>query len=250
LAQAYAAAAGKLKEADPHAAEVLAALREMIGRPWHKLRTMRVGSPNDSDQLSALAQAYAAVTGKLKEADPHAAEELAALRETIDKTTHPGLLSALAQAYATVAKRARPATAPVQDVAVLLGRIGDLRSPDECNAFVAAILAALRLGSPPLNGNQAGLIVTAMLLQPISAGEPTRQLIQGYEKLVREGSDFPKLEKSWSGDVWAFANWARKNLSGFDPHHPQVGFLPSVALGAQRAIRTIQKSYRLCEKWG
>src|SRR5262249_928302 len=95
--------------------------------------------------------------------------------------------------------------------------------PDQCNAFVAAIMAALRLGSSPLSWNQAGLIVTAMLLQPISAGEPTRQLVQGYEELVRERSDFPKLEKGWSGDVWAFANWARQNLPGFDPYQSRVG---------------------------
>jgi hypothetical protein len=41
-------------------------------------------------------------------------------------------------------------------------------------------------------------------------------------------------EKSWSGEVWAFANWARKNLPGFDPYRPNVGFLPPVALTAYR----------------
>ena len=48
------------EEADPHAADELAGLREAIGKT------------TDLDQLSALAQAYAAVAGKLKEADPHA----------------------------------------------------------------------------------------------------------------------------------------------------------------------------------
>jgi hypothetical protein len=85
--------AGKLKEADPHAAEILSRLRVAIGKT------------TDPDQLSALAQAYVAVAGKVKETDPHAAEELAGLREAIGKTTNPRLRSALAQAYAAVAKR-------------------------------------------------------------------------------------------------------------------------------------------------
>jgi len=172
------------------------------------------------------------VAGKLKEADPHAAEELAGLRKAIGKTTDSDQLRALAQAYTAVAKRARPAIAPMQDIAVLLGRIGDLRSGNQCQAFVAAILAALQLGPPRLTWDQAGLVVTAALLQPISAGEPTRQLLSGYEKILNERPDAPKRAKSWSGDVWAFANWARENLPGFDPHWARVGFLPAVASAA------------------
>ena len=120
----------------------------------------------------------------------------------------------------------------MQDIAVLLARIGDLRSKDQCEAFVAAILAALRLGSLPLTWDQAGLVVSAVLLQPISAGEPTRQLVQGYEELLRERPNAPKPVESWAGDVWAFATWARNNLPGFDPYRPKVGFLPSVVLAA------------------
>jgi hypothetical protein len=82
-----------------------------------------IGETNEPHRLSALAQAYAAVAGKVKETDPHAAEELAGLREAIGKTTNPRLRSALAQAYAAVAKRARPATAPMRDIAVLLEEI-------------------------------------------------------------------------------------------------------------------------------
>ena len=104
------------------------------------------------------------MAGKLKEADPHAAEILSRLRVAIGKTTDPDQLSALAQAYAAVAKRARPATAPVQDIAVLLEEIRCLRGANQSQAFVAAILAALRLGSPPLTWDQAGLVVTARLL--------------------------------------------------------------------------------------
>jgi hypothetical protein len=260
-AQVYAAVASKRKEGDPHVAEVLARLHDATGMTtdsyqlsalaqayvgvthWlnetgsyapEVLARLReaIGKTTDVDELSALAQAYVAVAGKLEEADAHAAEELAALREAIGKITHPDQLSALAQAYAEVAKRARPATAPVKDIAVLLSRMGDLRSQNQDKAFAAAILAALRLGSPPLTWDKAGLVVTAALLQPISAGKPTRQLVQGYEDLVRQRSDFPKLEKSWSGDVWAFASWAHENLPGFDSHQPKVGFLPSVAQGA------------------
>ena len=134
LVKTYGAVAGKLKEADPHAAEELAALREAIGKT------------SDLGQLDALAKAYEAVAGRLKKADPHAAEELAALREAIGKNRDLDQLSALAQAYAAVIERARPATAPVQDI----GKIGDMRSEGQVQAFSAAILAALRLGTPPL----------------------------------------------------------------------------------------------------
>jgi hypothetical protein len=210
--------AGKLKEADPHAAEILSRLRVAIGKT------------TDPDQLSALAQAYVAVAGKVKETDPHAAEELAGLREAIGKTTNPRLRSALAQAYAAVAKRARPATAPVQDIAVLLEEIRCLRGANQSQAFVAAILAALR----PLTWDQAGLVVTAVLLQPISAGPPTRRLVAEYEELLRQRSGAPNLGEGWSGDIWAFVDWARKNLPGFDPHRPNVGFLPFVAPATRR----------------
>ena len=59
----------------------------------------------DSDQLSALGQAYAAVAARLKEGDPRAAEELAPLREAMLKTFASDQLSALGQAYAAVAAR-------------------------------------------------------------------------------------------------------------------------------------------------
>jgi hypothetical protein len=263
LAQAYAAVAGKVKETDPHAAEELAGLREAIGKTTNpRLRsalaqayaavvgTLKEADPHAAEELAArreaisktaepfrlgaLAQAYAAVAGRLTEADPYAAEELTGLREAIGKTTNPDQLSALAQAYAAVAKRARPATAPVQDIAVLLEEIRCLRGANQSQAFVAAILAALRLGSPPLTWDQAGLVVTAVLLQPISAGPPTRRLVAGYEELLRERPDAPKLAESWSGDVWMFAKWARENLPGFDPHRPNVGFLPFVAPATRR----------------
>ena len=87
---------------------------------------------------------YAAVVDTLKEADTHAAEELAARREAISNTTIPYRVEALAQAYAAVAKWARPATARVQDIAVLLEKIRDLRSANQSQACVVATPAALR----------------------------------------------------------------------------------------------------------
>jgi hypothetical protein len=211
-----------LKEGDPHAAGEFAALREAIDKT------------TGAYQLGALAQAYAAVAAKLREADPHATEVLAALREAIGRTTDSDQLGALAEAYAEVATKARPGTAPMRDIAVLLDKIPDLRSSDRCQAFAVAVLAALRLGSPPLGWDQAGLVVTAALLQPISAGEPTRHLVKGYEELVRGRPEAPKVAESWSGDVWMFVKWARENLPGFDPYRPNVGFLPSVALAARQ----------------
>lgn len=111
-------------------------------------------------------------------------KELAALREAIAKTRAPEQ----ANVYATMAKKASLPTSPIQDVAIVFRKAADLRSTDQCKAFITAILATLRLGSP-LSWDEVGRVVTAMLLQPISAGEPTRQLVQGYEELLRQQPD-------------------------------------------------------------
>jgi hypothetical protein len=66
----------------------------------------------DSDQLSALEKAYAAVAARVKEGDPRAAEELAPLREAILKTGDYLQLSALGQAYAAVAARLKEGDPP------------------------------------------------------------------------------------------------------------------------------------------
>jgi hypothetical protein len=99
--QAYAAVATKLKDADPHAADELAALRNAIA------------TATDSNQLGALVQAYAAVATKLKDADLYATNELAALRNAITRVTDSDQLGALAQAYAAVATDADPHTIDV-----------------------------------------------------------------------------------------------------------------------------------------
>jgi molybdopterin converting factor small subunit len=136
LAQAYAAVATKVKEGDPRAADVLAALRDAIGKTRNIV------------QLPALAQAYAAVATKVKEGDSRAADEFAALRYAIGKTTDSDQLAALAQAYAAVAKAAHSAIAPEQDIALLLARMPSLRTPDQVEAFAAAIKETIRLGRP------------------------------------------------------------------------------------------------------
>jgi hypothetical protein len=219
LPQTYAVVAAKLQEGDPHAATELAALREAIGKVA------------DVSPHGALVQAYTAVAAKLKDPDPTAAEERAELLRAIGKSKNSGQLSAWMAAYATVAKKTRPSTAPIQDIALLLDKIPALRSADQCNALVDAILAAVGQGSPPLSWQQAGLVVTAVLLQPVSAGEPTRRLLIGFEQMLRGRPDAP-ANNGWSGDVWVFANWARANLPGFDPYRPKVGFLPSVAVAS------------------
>jgi len=128
--------------------------------------------------------------------------------------------------------------AGVRGIADLKGKTVGVQDWGSTEHVLVTLMAAhvgldpLRLGSPPLTSDQVGLVVTAVLLQPISAGEPSRQLVQGYEELLRERPNAPKPAKSWSGDVWAFASWARGNLPGFDPHQPKVSFLPSVTLSA------------------
>lgn len=96
--------------------------------------------------------------------------------------------------------------------------------------FVAAISAAVRAGSPLPSWQQVGLITTAVLLQPVSAGDPTRDMVGDYEKFLRDHPDgVPTPLLAWSGDVWAFAVWARDNLPGFNPHRPTADFLPTVS---------------------
>jgi hypothetical protein len=220
LAEAYAAVAGKLKDADPRVVEVLAALRAAVGKQLNPFG------------LDAWARAYAAVAGKLKDADPRAADELAALRDAISNTNNSVQLGAFAQAYAVVARATRLTVAPARDLAFLLQRMPALRTSDQCEAFAAAIKEASQLGLPPLSWEKVGLVYVAALLEPVCAGEPSQKLVVDYENIIRQRADAPKLAKSWSGDVWAFATWAqdKKNLPGFDPHQPKVGFLPSVSL--------------------
>ncbi len=254
LANAYAAVAAKLKDGDPHVADVLAALRDAIGKQTsspvlsglanayaavvaklkdddphvaNELAALRdgIGEQTNSFSASVLAKAYAAVAAKLKDGDAHVANELAALRDAIGKQTSSPVLSALAEAYAATAKAARPAKAPTRDISVLLGRLSFLRTESAYVAFSAAINEATRLGRSPLSWDKVGLVYTAVLLQPAAVAEPTRRLVTDYEQIIRQRQDAPKLAESWSGDVWAFARWARDNLPGFDPHQPNVGFL-------------------------
>ena len=68
-----------------------------------------------------------------------------------------------------------------------------------------------------------------MLLQPVAAGAPSRQLVNDYEEILRQQAEEVnrlRLGAGWGGDVWAFAVWARDNLPGFDPHRPNLSFLP------------------------
>jgi hypothetical protein len=231
LAQAYAAMATKLKEVDPHGTEVFAALRAAIGESTYTF------------ELEPLTTAYMAMATKLTEGDPRAANEVAALCDTIANSTDPDQLSALAQVYAAVAAKlkegdpratSRSAFTPEQDLALLIGQMPLLRTPEQGEAFAAAIKEATRLGLPSLSWDKVGLIVAAALLQPVSAGKPSHKLVSDYEGLVRTHPNAPKPAKSWSGDVWAFAVWARDNLPGFDPHRPRVGFLPAVAIAGSR----------------
>ena len=262
LAQAYAAVAAKLKDTDPDAAKELAALREAIGKATfsHELRRLGAGlcrrrrqtqghrprrrqragrAARGHRQNHLLLRACRLGAGLCrrrrqtqKDTDTDAAKELAALSEAIGKTTSSDQLAALAQAYAAVAKRTRLPAPTLQDIAVLIGRISDLRTEEQAQAFAAAISEAVRLGSPRLPWTQVGLIMTAALLQPISAGRPTRDLVADYERFLRDHPNgVPQPLPTWAGDVWKFAAWARENqnLPKFDPHHPTLDFLPPVS---------------------
>ena len=57
---------------------------------------------------------------------------------------------------------------------------------------------AARASAAPVG--KVGLVYAAALLQPVSAGEPTRQIVTDYEELIRQCPDAPKLVTSWSGE--------------------------------------------------
>ena len=172
----------------------------------------------------AVMQAYVAMAARLKEGDPRVADEAAALRIEISKANRSRFL-ALAPAFAAIAETDHQVIIPDRDLAILLDRMSLLRTSDECQVLAAAIKQVTRSGMRPMSWDKVGLVVTAALLQPVCTGEPATQLLNDYEETLRQRPDAPKLLKSWSGDVWEFAGWARDNLPGFDPDQPNVGFL-------------------------
>ena len=182
----------------------------------------------------AVADGLRLLAPALPQGDPQAGAELGKLREAIGGTTDPDQLSALSQAYAAVAGKARLPAAPVADIAVLRASGAHLRSADQFVSLAQAELAAVRLGSPPLSRTQVGLLVSDLLLQPLSAGKPTEYLVNAYEKRLREDPSVAEPKPSWSGDLWAFVAWARAGgVPGFDPHRVRLDFLPPPAPGGR-----------------
>jgi hypothetical protein len=89
LALAYAKVAEKLEDGDPRIAEEVATLRNAISNSM------------EASRRAALAQAYAAIAGRLNGGQSNE-EVLAALRQTITNAGDPAELSTLALAYGSV----------------------------------------------------------------------------------------------------------------------------------------------------
>jgi len=170
------------------------------------------------------------VAARLKEGDPRAGDEAAALREAIAKTTNSDQLGALAQAYAAVAAWTTPGTVKPRDFAVLLQSMKRLRNDAQCEAFSAALNAASQPRRSSLAWQKIGLIYAEALLEPVCAGA-TEMFVNHLEEVLHRNAEVPEANRpkeKWSGDVWEFVLWAEKNLPGFDPHKEAVGFLPPV----------------------
>jgi hypothetical protein len=236
---AYAAVVAKLQDGDPHVADELTALRDSIAMQAPR-GFSRVYEREEGNRRLALADGYAAMVTKLRDGDPRVGYELNAIRAAIGSQTDSATLSALAKAYAAAAKLAHPQAAPTHDVSMLLSRLPFLRSSSAYMAFSGALNEAIRLERSTISWDKAGRVYAAVLLQPASTGEPdvryaqlqpgssrgpARQLVGDYEQVLRHHPGVPKSAESWSGDVWAFAKWARDNVKGFDTHHSNVGFL-------------------------
>jgi hypothetical protein len=215
LSQAYAAVAALMKRGDTQVGIILENLREAI-------------SVNETESmLSLLTEGYGAVAGNLKQGDAQVRMELSKLREAMGQVKNSYQFAALSQCYADIVPRAKSAMAPKPDIAMLHARIRRLSAADQFLSAARAELAAAKAGTQPLPWDQLGLIVTDLLLSPLSAGEPTRYLVDEYEKLLQSTSGAPKPETPWSSDLWSFVVWAQVNLPGFDHYHVRLDFLPS-----------------------
>ncbi len=156
--------------------------------------------------------------------DPHASDELHALRAALAKADSADQLFAFAQAYAALANAAPSAVSSKQDTAALLSKMSNLRTPAQCQGFAGALRASSRLGRAPLSSNEAGLVYAAALLEPVCADkELSKQFVNDYQDLINQQAGAKPVD--WQGDVWAFASWARTNISGFDLYQTRVGFL-------------------------
>jgi hypothetical protein len=103
-----------------------------------------------------------------------------------------------------------------------------VRAVYEPQAFMPAIQTASSLGNPGISVQKMGLIVNAALMSPLLADDGTQGLIlDGYEERIRRQPGSLRVDKSWAGDIWAFASWAKNTLPGFDSERPNIGFLPS-----------------------
>jgi len=153
----------------------------------------------------------------------HAPDVLAALRDAIGNTTDPHQLSALAQTCAAVASVSKSMRALAPDIAVLLARMPALRKPDDCLAFAAPLKSAVQLGSPPLSLAEIGRIYATALLQPISGGEPTAQLVTDYEEITQKRSNKPGAE--------AVGTAAAVSSSG-----SSIAMVPTTSIPKARAI--------------
>jgi hypothetical protein len=118
-------------------------------------------------------------------------------------------------------------------IVVLLSKIEAETTEDQSLAVAQAIMAAASSSASPLRWDETGLVVAAVLLQPSSAGKPTKFLVTDYQKLLQRTPDAPQPPAPWSEDVWDFVAWATINLPSFDRHEPKLGFLPSTQSGVK-----------------
>ena len=166
--------AARLRDGDPSAAEVLAALRKAM---------FTMSGPDTTP--NTLAQAYAAVAARLREGDPHIAEELAELREEMAKTANPNDLSALTLAYGAVAARlgeGDPQAA--EELAALREAMVNATGSDQLSSFAQAYAALAKGGDVPGAVQPRDFALLLQGLQLLEARISARPLLQRLRKQV------------------------------------------------------------------
>ena len=140
------AAAQNIASVDWNAVVQGLALESFATQSTEELASLRgaIEKTTDSDQLSALSEAYARVAEKLKESEPQVLEQLVAVRDLIGRTTNGKQLSALSDAYAKVAGKLKEGDPKVlEELVAVRGLIDRATDEDQLPTLANVYLASV-----------------------------------------------------------------------------------------------------------
>jgi len=204
----YMALSERLPAIDPEVRKISARLQEVIG------------ITTDAYNFGVLCEAYATVLGRLKPDERELRRLLVRLREAMVETTDSHTLHVLSFAYASIAERTVPDMLAKSDIRILRDLLHRVRSAEQMQSMADAMLTVAIRAKPAMTWQQVGALATHLLHHPLSAGEPTKFILDTYEAYLKSlGPVAPRIEQQWNGDIWAFVAWATEDgrLPGFHP---------------------------------